>query len=430
MPDKKTMLMIFLGLGILSFFAEPAFAAPECKTRAPSDYEHIRTTTKDGYTFQELRNIRKWCSEFKDETSRVVVTAPDGRVIALLGQQETPTTGELVYSFRIEKGIPDKFPFVAASYSTGGNGCGRKYFYFTKNKPFRMFDSFCSYHKPTFVTSDDGVPGLLMTHEFQSSWSSSASRVQVPYVATDGRHGFVPDTKLTRFKYGPDPDSIYEKAEQIRITLNDYAASYSKENPGNKKILLNDFHSLDGLVGLPVSLALSGQPKLAHKALELSWSPKVERGIEWNELVKAIEKIQWEMADLSDGNIHDLDGLWKLKEFRTAGAYSGRAKQEAENLLGKEIMIHDTRLSMPGKIKCHLVNPEQITLKDDMETFGSAGGSWRQIGLSKAEDGTYRVVNIELECDQEFLGGIVIQPEQDLHLFEVMGVHLLMQKTH
>ena len=128
----------------------------------------------------------------------------------------------------------------------------------------------------------------------------------------------------------------------------------------------------------------------------------------------------------------DLDGSWELVEVRAAGIHSGGAWDEAEALLGSKIRINGPNVYFPNGNKCRLSTPEQKSLKDDMESFGSGGGSHGDLGLIKSSNHIYEVIWIELggtapDCDEKFKG-ITAQPDYGRYLLGVWEVSLAMKK--
>lgn len=123
----------------------------------------------------------------------------------------------------------------------------------------------------------------------------------------------------------------------------------------------------------------------------------------------------------------NLDGHWKLTDFRAPGIFSGSAEIKANRLIGKKVLIKNTFVTFPEGEKCQIVSSENRVLKDGRRTFGSGGGSWKQIGLTQAPDGTYKVLEIKFDCDEKFWG-LTIQ--KDLHLLSVWEVYLVMDKAN
>jgi len=123
-----------------------------------------------------------------------------------------------------------------------------------------------------------------------------------------------------------------------------------------------------------------------------------------------------------------LDGLWKLTEFRAAGVYSGGAEEKAKKYIGAKVLIDKNDVLLPNGTKCQLVSAEQQFLENGQPSFGSGGGSWEEVGLIKAPNGTYKVLKVEFNCNEEFWG-IIAQPEQGLYLLSIWEVYLVMEKA-
>ena len=149
----------------------PTLAGPSCDSSDSSDYKHARTETKDGYSFEGFVSTEEGCELlFEDDLDRIVVNAPDGRAIDLIGRENEKFSYHSFRDFRIENTIPTGFPFVVISYSPGGNSCERFYMFYTKSMPFRRYDEICGYESLQFVPSTvESSPGLLRDHEFWPS---------------------------------------------------------------------------------------------------------------------------------------------------------------------------------------------------------------------------------------------------------------------
>jgi hypothetical protein len=134
--------------------------------------------------------------------------------------------------------------------------------------------------------------------------------------------------------------------------------------------------------------------------------------------------------DVKDLNLLNLDGVWKLTEFRATGIFSGGAQMRAEALLGKHISIHISDIILPNGEKCRVAFSEPRALHDGGTTFGTGGGSWEEIGLTPTPGGpksTYNAIDVEFNCKANF-SGILLQPKSKLYLLAVEGNFLLMER--
>jgi hypothetical protein len=97
-----------------------------------------------------------------------------------------------------------------------------------------------------------------------------------------------------------------------------------------------------------------------------------------------------------------LDGKWTVKEFRAAGAYSGGAEQEALKAIGKSVTFKSGDAWLYDGQHCAILSSKQIEIDDF--GFGSAGGSWTEIGIKPipGKDNYYEVKEVTLKCKKEY----------------------------
>lgn len=117
------------------------------------------------------------------------------------------------------------------------------------------------------------------------------------------------------------------------------------------------------------------------------------------------------------------DGVYEAKEVVAAGVYSGGEWDEAQAFVGHFLTIHGGHVVLPTATLCHVVSAEDRTLRNDRESFGSAGGSWSEVGLAHTAEGHYDVVEITLDCDGPF-HTILLQPASDVYLLGYWSVYL------
>jgi hypothetical protein len=130
--------------------------------------------------------------------------------------------------------------------------------------------------------------------------------------------------------------------------------------------------------------------------------------------------------DGSEGDGAPLAGRYGLTEFRAAGVYSGGEEAEARGFIGRAVTIHGDHVALPTGELCHIGAGEPVTLRDGWESFGSAGGSWSELGLAQGADGGYAATEIAFDCEERFWG-LLVQPETETYLLKVWAVYLVMQ---
>ncbi|NBZ89285.1 hypothetical protein [Stagnihabitans tardus] len=95
----------------------------------------------------------------------------------------------------------------------------------------------------------------------------------------------------------------------------------------------------------------------------------------------------------------DLDGTWHVAEVLAPGVSVGESDLSIR-LQGKEVTLSGARLQLPGGLFCDMAPAQPVNLRDDAESFGSAGGSWASVGLV-AGQGVYAVEMSALDCGGE-----------------------------
>lgn len=126
-----------------------------------------------------------------------------------------------------------------------------------------------------------------------------------------------------------------------------------------------------------------------------------------------------------------LDGEWTVKEFRAAGAYTGGAEQEALEAMGKSVKFDSGDAWLYDGQHCAIHSTEQIEIDDF--GFGSAGGSWTEIGIKpvSGKDNHYRVKEIILKCKKEYQDtrSLWIANDGDLILLSVWETWVQLEKV-
>lgn len=101
----------------------------------------------------------------------------------------------------------------------------------------------------------------------------------------------------------------------------------------------------------------------------------------------------------------DLIGSWKLTKFLGAGgAYSEGSEERAREILGKSITVEKNGdLALYNGSNCKLSSVNFVELIDDRATFGSAGGSWHNIGIEPLPGSSYAysAKSIEWLCQND-----------------------------
>lgn len=121
------------------------------------------------------------------------------------------------------------------------------------------------------------------------------------------------------------------------------------------------------------------------------------------------------------------DGTWRLAEIRTAGIHAG-AGAVADDIGGR-MTVHDGIATLPGGTRCELQPASAETLRDDMHSFGSGGGTWRALGLVADGDGRYTAVRFGFYCDADYLG-LLAQPERDIWLLVAYdGIYFALERA-
>ncbi|NMM46145.1 hypothetical protein HH303_16755 [Rhodospirillaceae bacterium KN72] len=132
--------------------------------------------------------------------------------------------------------------------------------------------------------------------------------------------------------------------------------------------------------------------------------------------VRAHEASYPELADLS--------GIYELKDFAAAGIYSSGEEDEARDFIGYFLTVHGDHIVLPTSELCHVASVRHETLKDDWESFGTAGGSWSEVGLIETSAAGYDVTLVDFDCDGPF-GGMIVQPESQTYLLKYWAVYLM-----
>ncbi|WP_340150127.1 hypothetical protein [uncultured Sneathiella sp.] len=120
-------------------------------------------------------------------------------------------------------------------------------------------------------------------------------------------------------------------------------------------------------------------------------------------------------------------GRWRVAEVRAAGVHTMESFQEAEALIGSTLSVAARAIRLPDGTFCARRAAEKIILRDDMQTFGSAGGSWRRIGLEASAERQYHVLQSELDCPRSF-NRLLAQPRQGVFLIGYNEVYILLAK--
>ncbi|WP_293950194.1 hypothetical protein [Sneathiella sp.] len=135
----------------------------------------------------------------------------------------------------------------------------------------------------------------------------------------------------------------------------------------------------------------------------------------------------WDALQQEPSAKDDLSGEWILSEMRAAGIY-GESIETAQALVGREVIIRNGVLSSEFAPDCNIPPLKPVILKDDMETFGSSGGSWSELGLQPGNDRReYAVLMTELDCEAPFTK-VVAQPLSGIYLLGHHEIYLLLTR--
>ncbi|MDF1750501.1 MAG: hypothetical protein P1V34_16680 [Alphaproteobacteria bacterium] len=131
---------------------------------------------------------------------------------------------------------------------------------------------------------------------------------------------------------------------------------------------------------------------------------------------------QSEAHDIIDIDTSALSGVYELKEVTAAGVYSSGEEAEAQDFVGHFLTIHGDHVVLPTAELCHINSMERRTLKNDRDSFGTAGGSWSEVGLKKTSDYGYDVTELSFDCSGPF-STMIAQPESGTYLLSYWGVY-------
>ncbi|MEQ8708611.1 MAG: hypothetical protein RIC36_06435 [Rhodospirillales bacterium] len=120
-----------------------------------------------------------------------------------------------------------------------------------------------------------------------------------------------------------------------------------------------------------------------------------------------------------------LSGIYEVKDFAAAGVYSSGEEQEAREFTGYFLTVHGDHVVLPDSVLCHISSSVRRILRNDRDSFGSAGGSWSETGLQKTPESGYAVTEIGFDCDGPF-SGMIIQPESGTYLLKYWSVYLVL----
>jgi len=119
-----------------------------------------------------------------------------------------------------------------------------------------------------------------------------------------------------------------------------------------------------------------------------------------------------------------LSGVYELKDVTAAGIYSEEEANQAQEFLGHFLTIHGEHVVLPTSELCHVASKEKRTLKDDRKSFGTAGGSWSELGLKETSGQGYPVIEVRFDCGGPF-HGMLIQPKTGAYLLQYWAVYII-----
>ncbi|MEZ5885536.1 MAG: hypothetical protein R3D56_01335 [Paracoccaceae bacterium] len=89
----------------------------------------------------------------------------------------------------------------------------------------------------------------------------------------------------------------------------------------------------------------------------------------------------WCIANIGCAQEATLAGNWVVGGAVSTGISSDVGWDAAGRLEGKTIVVADGKLTLPDQTECAMDRPVAEVRHDDMWSFGSAGGSWADLGL-------------------------------------------------
>lgn len=123
-----------------------------------------------------------------------------------------------------------------------------------------------------------------------------------------------------------------------------------------------------------------------------------------------------------------IEGKWSGGSIVAPSQFSGASEARASDFLDKEVQIEGRRIVFPDQSVCSLQLPESELWRNDMNTFGSFGGDWAEIGLQQSGAG-FKVTTWKVDCadQRERLVRIVSQQESNTLLLDFGRVFVVLR---
>jgi hypothetical protein len=115
------------------------------------------------------------------------------------------------------------------------------------------------------------------------------------------------------------------------------------------------------------------------------------------------------------------EGDWVAGQPVSAGISSENGWEGAEAIEGRAVSITGHQLALPNGVTCLIGAMSINTWHNDMEHFGSGGGTWSDIGLSPVGGDNYPIILHALDCGAGGPYNLIDQVAPFLLLLEFEG---------
>lgn len=127
----------------------------------------------------------------------------------------------------------------------------------------------------------------------------------------------------------------------------------------------------------------------------------------------------------------EFNGEWLANTIVSTGVVGDRYWERVSLLIGTTIQIDGPQIRFTTGEACTVLDARHERWVNDMVTFGSFGGNWRQLGLQPAENGQdFEVIVMPIQCGDEDWPELtlVTQGETDLLLLGTFRVFATLQQ--
>ncbi len=107
---------------------------------------------------------------------------------------------------------------------------------------------------------------------------------------------------------------------------------------------------------------------------------------------------------------------WTISDFRTAGI----SKVPPWQLVGTKVIIEDKLVNFSNGEKCSIGPVKKRVLGEGMDTFGSGGGNWEDVGFSRI-NGVFEVRERSLNCQVNEHIYAILSQNDNLFVLEFDG---------